>query len=113
MLHWQQDREKHQEIWNIFTKLIPASQRNVSVFYITTDGIDGIGGGVERDVDDISKWHLFYDISDAYPTEIIDDKEIIYTTIHEFGLLYAIIVTVIAVILTIIVARAVANAKNK
>lgn len=40
---------------------------------------------MERDVDDISKWHLFYDISDAYPTEIIDDKEIIYTSIHEFG----------------------------
>ena len=85
LLHWQKDIEKHQEIWDIFTKLIPESQRNVNVFYITTDGFGGIGGGIERDVDDVSKWHLFYDISDAYPTEIIDDKEIIYTTIHEFG----------------------------
>jgi len=85
LLHWQQDTEKHQEIWHIFMKLIPENQRNVSVFYITTDGVDGIGGGVERDVDDMSKWHLFYDISDAYPIEVIDDKEIIYTTIHEFG----------------------------
>jgi hypothetical protein len=85
LLHWQQDKEKHHEIWNIFTKLIPENQRNVSVFYITTDGVDGISGGVERDVDDISKWYLFYDISDAYPIEFIDDNEIIYTTIHEFG----------------------------
>jgi len=85
LLHWQQDKEKHREIWNIFTKLIPENQRNVSVFYITTDGVDGISGGIERDADDISKWHLFYDISDAYPIEFIDDNEIIYTTIHEFG----------------------------
>ncbi|MDH3313929.1 MAG: hypothetical protein OEM28_12425 [Nitrosopumilus sp.] len=85
LLHWQQDKEKHHEIWNIFTKLIPENQRNVSIFYITTDGIDGISGGVERDADDISKWHLFYDILDAYPIEFIDENEIIYTTIHEFG----------------------------
>jgi len=84
-LYWQQDKEKHPEIWNIFTKLIPENQRNVSVFYITTDGVNGISGGVERDIDDISKWHLFYDISDAYPIEFIDENEIIYTTIHEFG----------------------------
>jgi hypothetical protein len=55
LLHWQQDTEKHQEIWHIFTKLIPENQRNVSVFYITTDGVDGISGGIERDVDDMSK----------------------------------------------------------
>ncbi len=41
LLHWQQDIEKHQEIWNVFAKLIPESQRNINIFYITTDGIDG------------------------------------------------------------------------
>jgi hypothetical protein len=30
-------------------------------------------------------WNLFYDVLDAYRTEILDDKEIIYTTIHEYG----------------------------
>jgi hypothetical protein len=84
-LHLQQDIKKHQEIWNVFTKLIPESSRNVNVFYLTTDGEDGIGGGVERDIDNTSMWNLFYDILDAYPTEILDDKEIIYTTIHEYG----------------------------
>ena len=85
LLHWQQDTYKHQEIWNIFTKLIPENQRNVSVFYITTDGVDSTLAGVERDTDDLHKWHLFYDISDAYVLETIDDKQITHTTIHEFG----------------------------
>ena len=85
LLYLQQDIEKHQEIWNVFTKLIPESSRNVNVFYLTTDGEDGIGAGVERDIDNISMWNLFYDVLDAYPTEILDDKEIIYTTIHEYG----------------------------
>ncbi len=85
LLYLQQDAEKHREIWNTFTKLIPESSRNVNVFYLTTDGEDGIGGGVERDVDDTSMWNLFYDILDVYPDEFIDDKEMIYTTIHEYG----------------------------
>jgi hypothetical protein len=45
LLYLQQDVEKHQEIWNVFTKLIPESTRNVNVFYLTTDGEDGIRGG--------------------------------------------------------------------
>ena len=52
---------------------------------MTTDGEDGISGGVDRNPDNISMWSLFYDILDAYPTETLDDKEIIYTTIHEHG----------------------------
>ena len=85
LLHWQQDTEKHQQIWDTFTKLIPESNRNVNQFYITTDGIGEIGGGVERDANDVSMWQLFYDIADVYPTGIFDEKEVMYTTIHEFG----------------------------
>ena len=85
LLHLQQDVAKHHEIWNVFAKLIPESARNVSVFYLTTDGNGAIGGGVERDMDNPSMWRLFYDVLDVYPTEVIDDKEIIYTTIHEYG----------------------------
>ena len=85
LLHLQQDIEKHQQIWNVFTKLIPESNRNVNEFLITTDGIGGIGGGVNRDSDEISMWQIFYDISDVYPNGIFDEKELTYTTIHEFG----------------------------
>ena len=85
LIHLQQDIEKHQEIWNVFIKLIPESSRNVDVFYLTTDGEDGISGGVDRNSEDVSMWNLFYDILDAYSIEILDDKEIIYTTIHEHG----------------------------
>ncbi|MCH9657611.1 hypothetical protein K0U27_02765 [archaeon] len=85
LLHLQQNVEKHQKIWDVFVRLIPESTRNVSMFYLTTDGEGGIGGGVERDVTDPSMWHLFYDILDAYPAETMDDNEITYTTIHEYG----------------------------
>ena len=85
LLHLQQNVEKHQEIWNVFVRLIPESTRNVSMFYLTTDGEGGIGGGVERDMHDPSMWHLFYDILDTYPAGTMDDKEIVYTTIHEYG----------------------------
>ena len=83
--HWQDDAAKHHKIWNVFVKLIPESQRNVNQFYITTDGIGMIGGGVNRDINDVSMWSLFYDISDVYPNGVYHEKEAIYTTIHEFG----------------------------
>lgn len=81
LLDWQQDTKKHQEIWEVFVKIIPESSRNVNIFYLTTDG----EGGIERDLNDPSTWRLFYDIIDAYSNEVFDDKEIVYTTIHEFG----------------------------
>ena len=83
--HWQDDATKHHKIWNVFVKLIPESQRNVNQFYITTDGIGMIGGGVNRDLEDVSMWSLFYDISDVYPNGVYNEKEVIHTTIHEFG----------------------------
>ena len=85
LVHLQQHTNKHQEIWNAFVTLIPESSRNVNAFYLTTDGLDGISGGVERDVNDTSKWSIFFDIMDAYPTGIFDEREIMYTAIHEFG----------------------------
>ena len=85
LIHLQQDKEKHQRIWDIFVNLIPEENRDVSMFYLTTDGIGEIGGGVNRDLDDLSKWHLFYDIYDSYPDESFDEKATIHTTIHEFG----------------------------
>ena len=85
LMHLQQDKEKHQKIWDTFASLIPEEHRKVSVFYLTTDGVGEIGGGVNRDSDDISKWHLFYDIYDTYPDGSFDEKTTIATTIHEFG----------------------------
>jgi hypothetical protein len=85
LVHFQDDKEKHHEIWNNFVSLIPEKNRNVSIFYLTTDGIGEIAEGVNRDLDDLSKWHLFYDIYDSYPDEIFDEKSTIHTTIHEFG----------------------------
>ena len=85
LLPWQQDTTKHHEIWNVFTDLIPKPNRNVNHFFLTTDGVGAIGGGVNRDASDISMWNLFYDISDVYPNGIFDENEVMYTSIHEFG----------------------------
>jgi len=85
LIHLQQDKEKHQKIWDAFASLIPEEHRKVSVFYLTTDGVGEIGGGVNRDSDDLSKWHLFYDIYDSYPDGSFDENVTIATTIHEFG----------------------------
>jgi hypothetical protein len=85
LIHLQEDKEKHHEIWNNFTSLIPKEHRNVSVFYLTTDGVGEIGGGVNRDLDDLTKWYLFYDINDSYPDGKFDEKSTIHTSIHEFG----------------------------
>ena len=85
LTHLQKNIEKHYEIWNIFAKLIPESDRNVTMFYLTTDGVGEIVGGVNRDPKDPSQWHLFYDILDSYPDENFDENSTIHTTIHEFG----------------------------
>ena len=85
LTHLQKDKEKHHEIWNNFINLVPEANRNVSVFYLTTDGVGEINGGVKRDLKDLSKLHLFYDIYDSYPDGTFDTKSTTHTTIHEFG----------------------------
>ena len=85
LVHLQKDKEKHHEIWSNFVNLVPEADRNVSIFYLTTDGVGEIGGGVNRDLENLSKWHLFYDIYNSYPDGTFDAKSTIHTTIHEFG----------------------------
>lgn len=85
LIYLQEDTVKHLRIWNVFTKLIPSSYRDTSLFYLTTDGVGEQGGGVERDPNDTTQWYLLFDILDSYPTENFDYKETIITSIHEFG----------------------------
>ena len=81
----QKNTEKHEKIWNVFSKLIPEPERKVTIFYLTTDGVGEIIGGINRDLEDLSKWHLFYDVLDSYPDKTFDENSTIHTTIHEFG----------------------------
>ena len=83
--HWQTDTEKHMAIWNLFIRLIPESQRNVNELFIAVDGIGGVSAGVNRDANDVSQWQMFYDVSDAFKTDTFDEKDLIYSTIHEHG----------------------------
>jgi len=86
LIDWQENIEKHNEIWELFTSLIPKQSRSdVSAFTIYTDGRDGEMAAVERDQQDPSKWILSIDIIDVYPSGNFDEKEITYSLIHEFG----------------------------
>jgi len=84
LVNLQDDELKHKELWSILTKLTP-QDHNVSVFYLTTDGDGEIAAGVDRDPDDASKWSFFYDMAEAYPNGVLDKKDVIFTTIHEYG----------------------------
>ena len=84
LVYLQDDEAKHKELWNILTKLTP-KDHNVSIFYLTTDGDGEIAAGVDRDPDDVSKWSFFYDMTEAYPDGVLDKKDVIFTTIHEYG----------------------------
>ncbi|MCB8921984.1 MAG: hypothetical protein H6662_10400 [Ardenticatenaceae bacterium] len=78
---YQDDTATHQAIWEYFSNLIPADQRDyVSKFYIFTDGVENVYAAVEQDPDDPMKWALAVDIVDAG-----NQQELTYSLIHEFG----------------------------
>ncbi|MHA6259805.1 hypothetical protein ACXYMX_07775 [Sporosarcina sp. CAU 1771] len=78
---YRDDVEKHVRIWNMFTNLIPESERQMlSGFHIMTDGNEETLAQVEPDDEDLSKWWLSMDI--------LDSKELFIsqtTLLHEFA----------------------------
>ena len=86
MQKWQDDTDKHKEIWNNFVRLIPKQYRaDITYFSPGTDEVKGLYAFVDRDPDEYSKWVLAIDIKDVYPTGQLDDKNLKYSLIHEFG----------------------------
>jgi hypothetical protein len=77
----QQDRTRHEALWNYFAAIIPAEQRNfVSGFSIFTDGKGHILAAVTQDYRDPKQWDLDMDIADSS-----DSYNLTFTLIHEFG----------------------------
>jgi len=77
----QQDRATHEGIWSLFTRLIPAEQRQiVSGFVIFTDGRYNYLAAVDQADRDPYKWDLNVDFADAAPK-----TELTFTLLHEFG----------------------------
>jgi len=86
LLSLQQDKEKHEQLWNLFTKIIPLENRaDVIEYTIFTDGDDENSAFIERYLNWPSKWILSFDIVDMFELDEIDDYEAAPTIIHEYG----------------------------
>jgi predicted Zn-dependent protease with MMP-like domain len=86
LLSLQQDTEKHELVWNIFTDLIPEQYRShINEFVVFTDGVEENFAFTERDINRPSKWVIGFDIIDMFDSDTVDENEVIITTIHEFG----------------------------
>lgn len=77
----QEDLASHEFVWEYFTALIPAEQRNdVTEYSIATDGVDNTLAAVTQTQTDPNHWALEVDILD-----IEDTHNLTFTLIHEFG----------------------------
>ncbi|MEW9501001.1 hypothetical protein [Jeotgalibacillus marinus] len=79
--HYQQDIDKHTQLWQLFASIVPSKEREmVTGFYVFTDGVGNTLGAVEPRYENPEEWLLSLDIADSDNT-----KELIDTLIHEFG----------------------------
>lgn len=77
----QKDTSSQQLAWDLFTKLIPADQRQVvSEYVVFTDGPSNILAAVEQSYDDPEQWMVEVDSAD-----LADRENLYFTLVHEFG----------------------------
>ena len=80
-LTYQQNTDKHQEIWNLIKNVVPANYRTkMSEFLIYNGEVSGSAGFVVQTQQDLSKWQMGIAINYAD-----NQQELTYTVIHEFG----------------------------
>lgn len=86
-LDLQKNTEKHQEVWALVKKIIPANYRaKMSRFMIFAGEGNGTAGYVYNTKDDLSEWEMGIAIDFAYEGGgFNEDGELAYTIIHEFG----------------------------
>lgn len=79
--------EKHIEIWQIFSYIIPKNYRvDFKEFVIYSDSELKTDAYVSRNEEDDTKWNLYLNKDSFYDKEgNLDKKEGIYTLIHEFA----------------------------
>lgn len=77
----QKDVKEHNRVWEYFSTLIPANERDfVSEFIVSTDGKRGLLAAVLQTETDPKKWALLVDFND-----VSDPYDLTYTLIHEYG----------------------------
>lgn len=85
-LSFQQDTQKHQEVWNLVMKIVPPAYRNkISEFLIYSGKSNGTAGFVEQTSSDLSTWKMGIAIDFAYEGGFNTGNELSYTIIHEFA----------------------------
>jgi len=86
-LEFQKDVAKHQEIWDLTKKIIPANYRaKMSHFMIFAGEGDGTARYVFSREADLSKWEMGIAIDFAYyGGSFNSDGELAYSIVHEFG----------------------------
>lgn len=78
--------DKYQEIWNMFTKIVPREYRTeVNGFDVYTDGVDNTIAAVYRNENDVNKWILAVDKNDIFVNGKIDEYTLQYAFIHELN----------------------------
>ena len=87
LLAFQQDYQKHFDMWNFVTRLIPENQRSRLVEFEVFHGGGDLLGYVEPiNEGDLSQWKFALAIDAAEKIEEIDFQNLFtYVTIHEFG----------------------------
>lgn len=75
------DIAAQQEVWDLFTQLIPPDDRQMVIeFNIFTDGYSNTLAAVDRSKRDISMWALEADVAD-----LEDKNSLVFTMIHEYA----------------------------
>lgn len=85
-LNYQRDIAKHNEIWDLVTKIAPLDQlEKISEFMIYNGRVAGSSGFVLKRSSDLSKWQLGIAIDKAYEGGFNANGELAYTILHEYG----------------------------
>ena len=83
---YQDDKQKHQDIWNFVTRLIPSQYRNkISEFELFYGGGEFLGYVIST-TQDLDKWKFALAIDEVSELSEIDfSNNLTYTAIHELG----------------------------
>lgn len=85
-LEYQKDIAKHNEIWELVKKIVPADQRKkLGEFIIYNGTTTGSAGYVVQIKRDLSSWRIGIAINFAYEGGFNAGGQLAYTIIHEFG----------------------------
>lgn len=85
LIRWV-DQVQHQEIWNIFTALIPLSVReDFARFEISNDVWWDTAAHVEQTPEDNTQWLLNVNLDSFYIDGVLEPEESYATLIHEFA----------------------------